>query len=246
MSAFDGVLKSVKEWEPEPQANELSYRNALMAHLGQHLRNVKRIESEYRHLGTTTDIYIKQSGFWGDSEVFVELKRNLVSKTQLDRLVGQIELLEPKKHAIVIVLCGETNAALVARLSEKYGTPEGVMRVTYFEIVIKTIVPSKTNASKVTDPKPLKAGNRKEVLATIDLHKRKIRETRIVNNLYPELRRLRESFLQHDLADRSDANRKFFDKWLADPVVEMGWSPAGGWTQKRVAELHNDLESIRV
>jgi hypothetical protein len=85
---------------------------------------------------------------------------------------------------------------------------------------------------------------RKHVRALLDLHKRRIQETRISNNRYAELRRLRDAFLQFGLADKSAANQKFFDKWLADPVVEMGWTPSGGWTLKRISELHVDIEKV--
>src|SRR5260370_7061590 len=105
MSAFDSVLKLAKEWQPQTLPSELKYRDSLITHLRERLRNAIKIESEYRHLGTTIDIYVKQSGFWRPSEVFVELKRNLLSKGQLDRLVGQIESLKPEKNAITAVLC---------------------------------------------------------------------------------------------------------------------------------------------
>ena len=35
--------------------------------------------------------------------------------------MGQIESLQPGKDAILVVLCGDTNPALVTRLKEKYG-----------------------------------------------------------------------------------------------------------------------------
>jgi hypothetical protein len=119
MSAIESVVKWVKEWQAQPLPTELKYRDSLIAHLREKLPKEK-IEPEYRHLGTTTDIYVKQEGIFGSSEVFVELKRNLQSKTQLDRLVGQIEALEPKKNAIIVVLCGETNPALLTRLKDRY------------------------------------------------------------------------------------------------------------------------------
>jgi hypothetical protein len=74
-------------------------------------------------LGTTTNIYVKQPGFFGSSEVFIELKRNFLQKAQYDRLVGQIESLEPKKNPIIVVLCGETNPALLTRFRQRYGGP---------------------------------------------------------------------------------------------------------------------------
>jgi len=63
---------------------------------------------------------VKQPGLFGSSEVFVELKRNLAHKAQLDRLVGQIHALQPKKNKILVVLCGETNPGLVTRFKELF------------------------------------------------------------------------------------------------------------------------------
>src|SRR6266404_1081585 len=136
MSAFDSVLKLAKQWQPQALPTESKYRDSLIAHLREQLRDAK-IEPEYRHLGTTTDIYVKQPGFFGSSEVFVELKRNLLQKAQYDRLVGQIESLEPKKnHPIIVVLCGETNPTLLTRLKERYtGTSEKAVIFIPFAII---------------------------------------------------------------------------------------------------------------
>jgi hypothetical protein len=120
MSAIETVNKLIAEWQPAQSANELQYRNSLTALLRERLPKAK-IETEYRHNGTTIDIYAKEPGLFGSTEVFVELKRNLLHKAQLDRLVGQIESLQPGKNAILVVLCGDTNPALVTRLKEKYG-----------------------------------------------------------------------------------------------------------------------------
>jgi|SRR5208282_1011648 len=66
MSAFDNVLKLIKEWRSEVQPTELKYRDALIVVLRERLKEAQ-IEKEYRHAGTTIDIYVKQSGFWGDT-----------------------------------------------------------------------------------------------------------------------------------------------------------------------------------
>jgi hypothetical protein len=55
MSAFNSVLKLAKQWRPQALPTELKYRDSLIAHLREQLRDVK-IEPEYRHLGRTTDI----------------------------------------------------------------------------------------------------------------------------------------------------------------------------------------------
>jgi len=242
VSAFEDVGKLVREWQPPALPTELQYRNALVTLLRERLKKAK-IEPEYRHKGTTIDIYVKQPGLLGSSEVFVELKRNLLQKSQYDRLVGQIESLEPGKNAIVVVLCGETNPSLVTRFKEKYEITDGlqlgvIISAEPMTVVVKKLV---TNAIGKTTPK--RKG--KEVSALLDLHKRRIKETRMANNYYPELHRLRETFIQHGLAERSTENREFFDKWLADPVVEMGWAPAGGWTLERISALHADIEKVK-
>jgi len=120
MSAFETVSELVKGWQPPLLPTELRYRNSLAELLRERLPKAK-IETEYRHNGTTIDIYAKEPGFFGSTEVFVELKRNLLHKAQLDRLVGQIESLQPGKNAILVVLCGDTNPTLVTRFKEKYG-----------------------------------------------------------------------------------------------------------------------------
>jgi hypothetical protein len=120
VSAFESVRRVTGKWQPAQSANELQYRNSLTALLRERLPKAQ-VETEYRHSGTTVDIYAKEPGFFGSTEVFVELKRNLLQKAQLDRLVGQIESLQPGKNAILVVLCGDTNPALVTRFREKYG-----------------------------------------------------------------------------------------------------------------------------
>lgn len=139
MSAFDNVVKLIKEWRPEAQPTELKYRDALAAFLRERLKEAK-VEKEYRHAGTTIDVYIKQSGFWGDSEAFVELKRNLLQKTQLDRLVGQVESLRPGKNALIVVMCGETNPALETRFREKYRLTTEFFAPTAFALLMKPSV----------------------------------------------------------------------------------------------------------
>jgi hypothetical protein len=122
MAAIESVYKLVNEWQPEPLPTELKYRDSLATLLRERLKEAK-VETEYRHAGTTADVYVKESGFFGSSEVFVELKRNLTQKAQLDRLVGQIHGLEPKKNKILVVFCGETSPALVSRFKELFREP---------------------------------------------------------------------------------------------------------------------------
>lgn len=121
--AWEGLLASlsreVNDWNPENFDKETEYRDSLAAHLRACAPDA-RIEKEYRHIGTTIDIYFEWQGFLDKDHVFIELKRNLTQKSQLDRLIGQTEGLEADKHKIIIVLCGKTDSALLDRLKAKY------------------------------------------------------------------------------------------------------------------------------
>src|ERR1051325_4275833 len=103
-SAHEQTFELVNKWQPGELPTELAYRDSLAKYLRENLPKDDKVETESRHTGTTADIYVKHSGFWGTSETFVELKRNLKQKAQFDRLVGQIHGLKPKDNKIIVVL----------------------------------------------------------------------------------------------------------------------------------------------
>ena len=115
-----GVAKLLDHWHPENFADELKYQRSLVEFFRERIPTDCRVEREYRHEGTTVDLYLCWSGFLSKGELFIEVKRNLNKKATLDRLVGQIETLTPGKRAIMVVLVGETNEALLGRLEERY------------------------------------------------------------------------------------------------------------------------------
>ena len=121
MQALDTVVNLIHEWRPERLPKELKYRDSLAAFLRERLPRAI-VEKEYRHSGTTSDLYVECSGFLRTSEVFIELKRDLMQKNQLDRLIGQLESLNPRKHRIIVVLCGETKPELLTRLRLHYAS----------------------------------------------------------------------------------------------------------------------------
>ncbi len=117
----DPLLDVLKDWRPPSLRTELEYRDALFKYLREVLPEDSRVEKEYRHSGTTSDLYLRWKGLLGGTtEVFFELKRNLKKKTELDRLVGQIAGLDPGRHTIFVVLTGDLDPSLVARLKERY------------------------------------------------------------------------------------------------------------------------------
>lgn len=122
--AFRGIITSLeellKEWEPGDLPNETKYRDSLFAFLKASIPDDCRIEREYRHAGTTADIWLQWKGVVSDAEVFIEIKRDLTRKTLFDRLVGQIEGLGPGDRRILVILVGHTDSALLGRLRDKY------------------------------------------------------------------------------------------------------------------------------
>src|SRR5712692_8453211 len=109
----------IEVWEPGSLASELEFRDSLLLFIRENVPADCRVEREYRHSGTTTDIFVHWNGLLLNSEVFLEVKHNLNKKVTLDRLIGQIESLEPGKRGIVVVLVGDTDQALLGRLKAK-------------------------------------------------------------------------------------------------------------------------------
>lgn len=117
---LSAIVKLVRQWQPPQLKNEAAYRDHLLALIRNAVPADTKVEKEYRHYGTTIDIWIRWSGLLLNSELSLELKVNLKKKTEFDRLVGQIESLNPEVNPVLVVLIGETDRALLGRLQEKY------------------------------------------------------------------------------------------------------------------------------
>jgi hypothetical protein len=121
--AWDGLLANlcrvICKWQPQDFPRERDYRDSLTAYLRANAPGA-RIECEYRHLGTTADISVEWDGFISTERVLIELKRNLNSKSEFNRLVGQIADLRPHQTPIIVVLCGETSPQWLDRLKATF------------------------------------------------------------------------------------------------------------------------------
>lgn len=123
--ALKGLLTSLAdlveaEWKPGNLPTEIKYRDSLLAFLRKSVPDDARLEREYRHGGTTADIYLSWQGVVFPDQVFIEIKRDLRQKPSLDRLVGQLESLDPANRKVLLVLVGDTDEALLGRITEKY------------------------------------------------------------------------------------------------------------------------------
>lgn len=83
---------------------------------------------------------------------------------------------------------------------------------------------------------------KKEFLAI----KNSIYSTTLVNNLFPELLKLKQFFTCHHKFLKIQENNYFFQKWLSSSYVEMAFSGVGYWNDKKVQEMINDLDKTRI
>jgi hypothetical protein len=115
----------------EPGDRTLDYRNALYERLRKTLPEGAKIEKEYRHTGRTIDLYVRcKTGFPpSDDEVFFELKLNLSKRNELDRLVGQIQGLDPEENDVFVVFFGKADPTLVGRLEEQYAESVTILEI---------------------------------------------------------------------------------------------------------------------
>jgi hypothetical protein len=123
---WNGLLLSFAElvhhWGPPALKNETAYRDHLLTHIRDSVPADTKLEREFRHHGTTIDIWLRWSGLVQRGEIAFELKVNLKKKTEFDRLVGQVESLDPRNNNVLLVLIGETDQSLLGRLREKYAS----------------------------------------------------------------------------------------------------------------------------
>jgi RecB family endonuclease NucS len=122
--AWNGLLQCLTDcigaWKPPLYGKETEYSRALAEYLRLSLPVDAHVECEYRHLGETIDIFVRHRGVLANGEVFIEVKRRLNRKSELNRLVGQVMSLAPGKNRLLVVLIGECDVELVGRLKHQF------------------------------------------------------------------------------------------------------------------------------
>ncbi len=137
--SLESVYRVIKQWQPDELPTEARYRDSLIAFLNEKLSRAI-IVKEYRHNGTTTDIYVKRQGILGSTHVFIELKRNLKKKSDLDRLIGQLRYLKPRSNYVIVVLCGDSEPAFVDLIKQEYSNVLGELEgFRTFAVVLKKL-----------------------------------------------------------------------------------------------------------
>jgi len=121
-SLFYDILQIIKDWNPKAKySTESKYRDDLIRCLRKNLNHpgncvfdspIWGSDSSRQHLikkeagRSLADIGI-------DNEIGIELKRNLKTKSQINRLVGQVVDYLGGYFYVIIVLCGHTEQEAV-------------------------------------------------------------------------------------------------------------------------------------
>ncbi|MFQ6020514.1 MAG: hypothetical protein ACE5J4_00635 [Candidatus Aenigmatarchaeota archaeon] len=122
MSLFDEVVEIINQWKPQQKyPNELKYRDDLMNFIHD------RLSSSTNMLFGTKNILIrKEDGRGlcdiavGNRKVGIELKKDLKSKSQINRLQGQIDDYEDDyEEGVIVVLVGNVNKYVENELKHK-------------------------------------------------------------------------------------------------------------------------------
>ena len=119
-NTFDRVLTAIRKWQPKKSyRSEAGYRDDLLESLRGELNGANffgfqekhRIRKEHgRHLA---DIGI-------DEKIGIELKRDLRSQSNLDRLIGQVRRFLRSYSLVIVVLCGDSDKELLDDLRVEF------------------------------------------------------------------------------------------------------------------------------
>ncbi len=94
------VVSLIKKWKPKGLNTEKEYENSLYKYLHENLQ--EQITKQYSLGRTSADIVV------GD-KVLIEIKHNLHSTSQFQRLRGQLQdYMDKWKGTLVLLLCGDT------------------------------------------------------------------------------------------------------------------------------------------
>jgi len=105
------VKKAIDKWSPRKCENEKDFENSLYSFLHKHFEDVQ-ITKQYAVGRTKADLNV-------GGKVIIEIKKDLQSTAQYDRLIGQLEEYKKWKGSIVILLTGETDPNLKKKLASR-------------------------------------------------------------------------------------------------------------------------------
>jgi hypothetical protein len=130
MGFFNPVLNAVQQWVPSKRfRSEEGYRDDLEEYLRTVLKDyIIRPEGRNRMV----DIVVQGPGLLGlGGTVGIEIKADLQSKSEKDRLIGQLENDIQYFRQVICVLCGDTDPRLKTEIHKWVKSKTFEMRQVY-------------------------------------------------------------------------------------------------------------------
>ncbi len=155
---FEYVSDKIEhEWQPDwNMREERQYRDDLIGFLDKHLNKTHRIRPEDGR--GLADIGI-------DGKIGIELKLNLHSKSEINRLTGQVQDYLEDYEKVLVVLLGKVSQGVIRdveysmqKLSKSYVKPDPLWG-SFREVQTKQILVITKSPGKVTKPKPRTSSN---------------------------------------------------------------------------------------
>lgn len=110
----ENLRKAIAEMSLEPADREAGYEEQIYRHLNNKYRKEK-FYRQYARANSTADIFVECVD---GAKVAIEVKKDLVTRAEYQRLVGQVySYVTEWKCEVVLVICGESDPLLV-RLTE--------------------------------------------------------------------------------------------------------------------------------
>ena len=147
-SPLDDVEKIVRKWKPQDARTEAQCKKSLTKFLEENLEDSTVIK-EYGKGRLRADIYVKYSPyllkkFLKGDECFIELKYGFKSRTQLQRLIGQIhQYVDEKLLPCLIVLCGDCERHSVQELERFINSQNEKLEWEHDDKPLHILIPEK-------------------------------------------------------------------------------------------------------
>lgn len=107
---YNMAIKAIEDWKPTKKfGKENEYRDDLIHYLRDDLNKNSFLSLEKINISSEKGRSLADIAVNG-KEIGIELKKDLNSKSKIDRLIGQIQTYEDEYNDIIIVLVGKTHA----------------------------------------------------------------------------------------------------------------------------------------
>ena len=109
--AVDTVCNHIDNWSPEDISTEAAIEESLYVYLTSHMKG-HDIRRQFPYDRVRADILINEM-------VAVEIKLNLISTTEFQRLIGQLETYARWGKRMIVLVVGQIDMNLKSRIEER-------------------------------------------------------------------------------------------------------------------------------